>query len=943
MKLDLNKFKQALPYDSELFGIYQPLLGWKSRRIRQRFFGGLKSAQLALLNSLASRLIPDAHLLVRDFTGDDVFFEIDRLNLARPRASNQATVPLALGSYVGDLITKTITDGGLSKDNDAIWKKLVNVDPLAEVLQQATVLVKQNHRQIVFDGLSPDEARNGFNFAQNEARVVGLLGDRLNRESVAAGLLNFLFREKRFDLLRDLFFPDQTTVDPASLDLVKAVIDPLESFNASQDIGLVSLSPVGIVHIFRQYFFEFDTFLGSPVQHIWLSPGATLELIEIHTRKQIVERTVESSIETIAKSEKSSTQQDELSEAVRDENQSNDKFGFSVNAGGSVTGGVQGVYSATGHVDTTTSYNLENNQKTARESTHKQMRQQSEKLSSEIKQNFKSTFKTVTETQDTSSRRYVLQNATNELVNYELRRKMRQVGVQVQDVGTQLCWQTYVDLPGTDLGIANLVHLAEPPELAGLPHPEQPVVPQPVTKDFTARLNFQGWHGDNDTNATYLEHGPLSDEGWSTADGSGGDVIHVNYPNYEVEEIAGYDLKQVIFDTCVEGKVVEPEFFNLSTKSFGIHLKRVNFDGDFITLKLKLVYAASAKTVSDAQAKFDADMKTYDAEKARLAKDAFVKSARDRVKAASNVQPRKFEELREEERTIVYRHLIGSLLNVGVDLTNTHTRHVLAELIGSMFDVDQMLYFVAPEWWMPRQRQHSPQNVGGAPGDIFTSQDVVSWGGAGANYRPNYYITEDSTPARLGSSLGWLLQLDGDNLRNAFLNAPWVKAVIPIRPGKELAALNWLTQANVEGTDGLDARYQESSEGELDDIVAVLEAFPWPAGDRKTRYANFAAKIAADPVNFFVSIRDALVFLSLKVKEKDQAAKQVKTEVLNGQTIGYLPTEKVYEHGFDPLAGGFKAATTEPFEVFDQWVEVLPTDQIVAVEVKYDPKTGMQV
>jgi hypothetical protein len=29
-----------------------------------------------------------------------------------------------------------------------------------------------------------------------------------------------------------------------------------------------------------------------------------------------------------------------------------------------------------------------------------------------------------------------------------------------------------------------------------------------------------------------------------------------------------------------------------------------------------------------------------------------------------------------------------------------------------------------------------------------------------------------------------------------------------------------------------------------------------------------------------------------------------------------------------------------PFEVFDQWIEVLPTDQMVPVEVAYDPKTG---
>ena len=89
------------------------------------------------------------------------------------------------------------------------------------------------------------------------------------------------------------------------------------------------------------------------------------------------------------------------------------------------------------------------------------------------------------------------------------------------------------------------------------------------------------------------------------------------------------------------------------------------------------------------------------------------------------------------------------------------------------------------------------------------SQQRISSTGAALEElnRDNYYITEDSKEAKLGASLGWLLQLDGDNLRNAFLNSPWVKAVIPIRIGKERAALNWLQQAHVEGADGLDATY----------------------------------------------------------------------------------------------------------------------------------------
>ena len=45
--------------------------------------------------------------------------------------------------------------------------------------------------------------------------------------------------------------------------------------------------------------------------------------------------------------------------------------------------------------------------------------------------------------------------------------------------------------------------------------------------------------------------------------------------------------------------------------------------------------------------------------------------------------------------------------------------------------------------------------------------------------------------------------------------------------------------------------------------------------------------------------------------------------------------------GQGPLEGGFRVQSAgEQFEVFDQWVEILPTDQIVPVEVAYDPKTG---
>lgn len=68
-------------------------------------------------------------------------------------------------------------------------------------------------------------------------------------------------------------------------------------------------------------------------------------------------------------------------------------------------------------------------------------------------------------------------------------------------------------------------------------------------------------------------------------------------------------------------------------------------------------------------------------------------------------------------------------------------------------------------------------------------------------------------------------------------------------------------------------------------------------------------------------------------------AKELQTS--NSDIANALATETVFEHGFDPLDGGFRPA--QPYQIFDQWTEVLPTDQVVAVQVQYDPRTGQQL
>jgi hypothetical protein len=925
----------SLPYASELYGIYQPLLGWKSAQVVRRIDDGQMRVRSRFLAELLPQFTPRFDMNAAPDPAE-ARFEVRLAELAR------APVGLdpAFNSIVARRVAALAQEAGAAEPG--VWRRLTQADELNQVLAASRDDILTEYRTILQGALASESRRPSS--SQN------LLASILRRESVSAGALAYLGAQADPETLMQLlpsfrgqplidgfaWFADQ--VDPAQSDLARAVI-----------------SPIGMVHLFREYFFEFDTFLGPSVQHLWLSPGGMVELIEVSTRKTLVEQTTEQVLETTQKSETSTTNEDELSDAVRAENSSDTKLGVSATA----TLGYNAAF-VSGSGTISGSFNMEQNQKQAREQTHRSLRQQTEKLSSEIRKSFKSTFRTVTETTDMTSRRYVIQNTTDNLVNYELRRKMRQVGVQVQDYGTRLCWQSIVDDPGDELGVGLLVHIAEPPNLQDLKEPDKPPQPEAIISapPFTVTVNWP----DDDDNTYYGFVGrgqPIKvvppkpgyvyasaqvtrvsgeDVGWGVRPATPADVT-IDFSN-GMRTLGPPDIESI---DVGDGMHTEP---SVNTVFLGFQTAPGGYSWDDswdATLQITLFFRPSQALLKGVNDEYNNRVKEYSDAKSRVFQETLFKEARDRVTAAAGVKPRPFDELRDEERTVVYRCLIRQLLAVvGITNEDHRVRHVFAELVQSLFDVDRMLYFVAPEWWMPRFQRlahQTPQDVGldDPSRATFSSLDIVSWGGAKEPRPDNYFITEDSAPAKLGSSLGWLIQLDGDNLRNAFLNAPWVKAVIPIRTGRELRAIDWLSSDQIEGSDGLDALYDARDDAERQAMVDALKAHTWDDASLTARYA--ALQLGE------ITILDAIRYLVVRV----QAQQAVETTIVkdaNDPSIGYLPTDMVFENGFDPLLGGFRIdpqdSVKNAFEIFDQWIEILPTDQIVPVEVTYDPITGMQ-
>ena len=949
---DLTQYKSVLPYASEIFGVYQPLIGWKGKRNIKRFiskpillpYKPTENIKVELHENIEKETIRfNEYLKINNDSRagklpDDLMFFEDIRILPGSIIKKENDIFL-------DLLRKQIGD-------ESAIETTFTSELFSKVLTTTSQILHEKYKE---QFVNSKETAAEYYLALNKNLI-----DEIDSVSKTASKLMELHQTKNFDALKDVIFSGKLLIKPKQF-----IENPFESFDPTKQLKQVGLSPIGIVHLFRQYFYELDTFMGTPVGHVWLSPGSSVELIESSTRRTLTERTSEFSYETSHKTETSLTEKDELSEAVKSENENSIKFGANVSAE------QKWVW---GEASQSASFDLGTTQKTARENTHTKMREQSSKLSSEIRRNYKSTFKTVTETTDVSSKRMVLNNTTEDLINYELRRKMRQVAVQVQDIGTYLCWQTFVDRPGNALGLSTLLHIAQKPDGQSPQPPEDIPEMLPYSSQETIMIDCipttkkgREQFDDNALDETYVVcYATIDDnyhDGRHLREDNGHEyVIKRHHSVTLVSKNPGYILKDLRFVGNSDLSLSNKPEIDSSTGVAKITIESINFrNKTSVTLNAESFWEVDTASpyFQGLQQKRDAAQTVYDRDQRKEFEEKYITAARERIKLANGIPSRKYEELREEERIVVYRQLIkdlGKEVVYKTETTTTNTEnglimmtaktnkssdsdfHVFYELLNSIFDIDKMLYFVAPEWWKSKQitqlnmgsenvdendDPNDPSNINQKPTTAIPKSSFVTWGEPRLN---NYLITDDQPyPAKLGSSLGWLLQLDGDNLRNAFLNSPWVKAVIPIRPGKEKEALNWLK--HIEGMNG----------------ITENDMYQGPEEEHQGK-----------------TLLQVLEDLATNVQEKHKAALQTKSypqddeklvdtvdadtkEIIDDRNIvSSTPIDRVYEHGFYPLQQGFRVDVDKDFQIFDQWIEVLPTDQVVPVKVEYDPKTGRQ-
>jgi hypothetical protein len=205
---DLTDYTSILPYASELFGVYQPLIGWKSKRRLDRIKFGVGLEKNTLLSRLRQFFESKATIT---FNQDCAVTSPDLgpAGFAGPPLIPQDAIVLKK-------ISEKLRQAGKVPASADEWRHFVNDDVLigilrADVLKQYDQVSVENCRQVA--ALAPQhETAEAFRLRQEALRQASQLSvnSSIENEAILAGILKVLAESDRTAELQQVFYAKQT-------------------------------------------------------------------------------------------------------------------------------------------------------------------------------------------------------------------------------------------------------------------------------------------------------------------------------------------------------------------------------------------------------------------------------------------------------------------------------------------------------------------------------------------------------------------------------------------------------------------------------------------------------------------------------------------------------------------------------------------------------------
>jgi hypothetical protein len=526
-----------------------------------------------------------------------------------------------------------------------------------------------------------------------------------------------------------------------------------------------ALSPIGIAHYYRQLYFNVQEGTGPVEQAFTIAPLETFEVVYQTVMRRIHEESMETGMETTTESSVEERNSEEISDKVSSMIQRDTSASMSAEASGTI-----GVWS----VGATASGDFSTSSERSREQTSRRVQEITKRASERIHKTFSLRTKDTNDFTTTNLQKRVIQNNSPSPVSYGLRRVFRKVRVKVQDLGPKLVWQVYIPNPGEGLARSKFVLYRESDPIA-VPEIPPGVRPRP--------------EGGTDTGST------SSALHWDTArqkffvtlvinTGSDRDITALSIDNITDLDGGGKnDEAPSPMNDQQWGAAFDP-----GKKTFTVNIGINAGDSSSVSVAYTYSWSPSVATLAAWEAEVAA---ARTALKEQALNEQFEKQ-KNLITAKSKIPKRPANDLRMEERYEVMNRMVSLLFAQGIDPSQPNPLEI--EFFHRYFDIQAMFVYNHPSWWRPR----------------YTS-------GATGLARSPYEITDESDPAPLGSSLGWAIQLDGDDRRNEFINSPWVRVCLPIKPGLERDAVDWLAR-HIEGQVGYD-----SGSGQLSKLLETIE------------------------------------------------------------------------------------------------------------------------
>jgi hypothetical protein len=528
-----------------------------------------------------------------------------------------------------------------------------------------------------------------------------------------------------------------------------------------------ALSPIGIAHYYRQLYFNKEEGVGPIEEAFTIAPLETFEVIYQTIRKQVHEEVLEQGLETVSESAIEEKNLDEVSDKVSSMVQQDVSASMSASASGGI-----GVW----QVGASASSNFADSSQRSRELSTHRLKEVTKHASERITKSFSIKLTDTTEVTTSTTTRRVIRNDSPKPVSYGLRRVLRRVNVKVQDLGPRLVWQLYLRNPGEGLARSRFVHFQEATPIA-VPDIPPGVPPRPtggvetdsqstsLLRDLVRRVYYVAIvvRPGEDRDVTGVRIDSITD-----LEGGGKDDL-APAPHNELDLGSSWDP---------------------ATRTYTAKIGVLPGDAASVQVAFSYTWKPSEKVITAWQTQRDEAA-------AKITQEALVQQFEQHktlITEKSKIKSRPANDLRREERYEAMNRMVSYLFGRGDDPSEPTPLEI--EYFHRFFDIDAIFTFNHPSWWKPR---YASKKVG--------------------LQREAYEITAESEPAALGSSLGWLLQLDGDSRRNEFLNSPWARICVPMQAGREREAIQWLAK-HLEGEVG----YNVGS-GPLSSLLAEIEKF----------------------------------------------------------------------------------------------------------------------